>query len=103
MTSPATENQILHTLSGIIVEALRVDPDRIKLDTRIFLDLGAESIDIVDIRFRIEHAFGFKMDQDEMIRSLGEGLSAEQIQEKFTVGSLVDYIRKRLKKQEESS
>jgi len=81
-----------------MVEALRVDPDKIRMETRIILDLGAESIDIVDIRFRIEHAFGFKINQSDMMRSLGEGLSAEQIQEKFTVGSVVDYIRKLLVK-----
>ncbi len=100
MSYPSTENEIFATLSNIIVEALRVDAARIHPETKIFLDLGAESIDIVDIRFRIEHAFGFKINQDEMIRSLGEGLSAEQIQEKFTVGSLANYVKKRLEERE---
>ena len=98
MSCPSNENEIFSKISNIMVEALRVDPDKIRMETRIILDLGAESIDIVDIRFRIEHAFGFKINQSDMMRSLGEGLSAEQIQEKFTVGSVVDYIRKLLVK-----
>lgn len=92
-----TEDQVLKTLSNIIVEALRVDPSTINRDTRIFLDLNAESIDILDIRFRMEQAFGFKINQEEMLRSIGAGLSAQEIQMKFTVGSLADYLMEKLK------
>jgi len=94
-----TEDQVLKTLSNIIVEALRVDPSKITRDTRIFLDLNAESIDILDIRFRMEQAFGFKINQEEMLRSVGAGLSAQEIQMKFTVGSLADYLMEKLRQQ----
>jgi acyl carrier protein len=95
-----TEDQILKILSNIIVEALRVDPTRITKQTRIFLDLNAESIDILDIRFRMEQAFGFKINQEEMLRSIGAGLSAQEIQMKFTVGSLAEYLREKIRQQE---
>jgi acyl carrier protein len=101
MKKRPTDKEILATLSNIIVEALLVDPVKIRMETRIFLDLGAESIDIVDIRFRMEHAYGFKINQDEMIRSLGEDLSRDQIEESLTVRSLVEYIGTRLEQQGE--
>jgi acyl carrier protein len=101
MKKRPTDKEILATLSNIIVEALLVDPVKIRMETRIFLDLGAESIDIVDIRFRMEHAYGFKINQDEMIRSLGEDLSRDQVEESLTVRSLVEYIGTRLEQQGE--
>jgi acyl carrier protein len=88
--------EIFPTLSTIIVEALRIDPAKITMAARLFDDLGAESIDLLDIRFRLEHAFGFKIEQEEIIRNLGEELSAGQIREKLTVGSLTEYISNRL-------
>jgi acyl carrier protein len=94
-----TEDQVLKTLSDIIVEALRVDPSRITKQTRIFLDLNAESIDILDIRFRMEQAFGFKINQEEMLRSISAGLSMQEIQMKFTVGSLAEYLMEKLGQQ----
>lgn len=91
-----TDQQILPTLYNIIVEALRVDPTKINPAARLFDDLGAESIDLLDIRFRVEHAFGFKIEPDDIIHSLGEGLNANQIREQLTVDSIAKYIRRRL-------
>jgi acyl carrier protein len=94
--SHPTNQEILSTLYNIIVEALRVDPAKINPAARLFDDLGAESIDLLDIRFRVEHAFGFKIEPDDIIRSLGERLNANQIREQLTVESVVAYIRQRL-------
>ncbi len=99
MNNHLTDEEIFPTLSTIIVEALRIDSAKITMAARLFDDLGAESIDLLDIRFRIEHAFGFKIEQDEIIHNLGEGLSANQIREKLTVGSLAEYISSRLRQQ----
>lgn len=96
MTNPPTEEQIFAAISTILVEALLVDFAKIKLESKIFDDLGAESIDVLDIRFRMEQAFGCKIDQDKLVRSLGKGLNGREIQEMFTVGSLVKYMRNQL-------
>lgn len=97
------EKEIFDTISTIIVEALRIDSAQIKMDSKLFLDLSAESIDILDIRFRIEEAFGFKINQNHLIESLGDGLNASQIQEIFTVKSLVTYIIDQLKQRNKES
>lgn len=103
MTNLPTDEELFTTLSTILVEALLVESAKITMESKIFDDLGAESIDILDIRFRIEKAFGLKIDQDELFRSLGEGLSTSEIEERLTVRSLVAYIRNRLQQRVKTS
>ncbi|MDH5356546.1 MAG: phosphopantetheine-binding protein [Gammaproteobacteria bacterium] len=90
------KEHILSELQNILVEALRVDPKEITPEARIFSDLGAESIDILDIQFQIERSFGLKLDQNELIENLGEDLSAHEIDEKLTVQWCLGYIERLL-------
>lgn len=92
--------EIESTLRSIIVTALRIEPERVTSDARLFLDLGAESIDIVDIRFNIESAYRLKVSDDEIERSLGDGLSASEIAERLTFGRLCDFVNQRLSEAE---
>jgi acyl carrier protein len=96
MNNQPTEQEIFSTLEGIIAGALRVKRERIVREALLFNDLGAESLDILDIRFQIERAFGFKIDQDAMLRAIGKDVSAQEIKARFNVGSLVHYIQQRL-------
>lgn len=91
------QEQIFAKIKTIIYDAMRVNPENITAEARLFTDLGAESLDILDIRFRIEQMFGFKIGDREIIKQLGEELSAEDIEERFTVASIVDYVEKRIK------
>ncbi|MEM0983466.1 MAG: acyl carrier protein [Planctomycetota bacterium] len=59
-------DEIFEKVQGVIVEALAVDEDEVTMGATIFEDLGAESIDILDISFQLEQAFGFKIQQGEM-------------------------------------
>ncbi len=94
------DDKTFKIIQDIIVKALRIDPSKIEPDARFLIDLGAESIDVLDIRFRIEQAFGFKISDDEVMRHIGEDLTAEEIEEKFTVESLIDYVKERLAEKE---
>ena len=100
MTENYTDDKILTIIQDIIVEALRIDPSKVEPDARFIIDLGAESIDVLDIRFRIEAAFGFKISDGEVMRHIGEDLTAEEIEEKFTVESLIDFVKERLAEKE---
>jgi acyl carrier protein len=93
MVDILTEGEIFARLSVILQDALRIEAVKITPDARVFVDLGAESLDLLDIRFRVDEAFGFKTKEEELIRSLGDGLGAAEIQEKLTVRSLVLYIK----------
>ena len=96
MNPAMSDDDILRTLATVIHDALRVPVDRIIPTARIFDDLGAESIDILDIRFRIEEAFGFKIPEGDIIRSIDPGQPLEQLKDRFTVGVVLDYVRQRL-------
>ena len=89
------KKEIFSKIKEIIYNAMRVNPEKITTNARIFTDLGAESLDVLDIRFRIEQIFGFKIGDREIIKQLGDNLSSKEIEEKFTVGSIVDYVEKR--------
>lgn len=49
-----------------LVDALGVDDDEITEDATLMGDLGAESIDFLDIVFRLEKAFDIKIPREEL-------------------------------------
>ena len=53
-------------MSATLVEALNVDEDEIKPTSTLQGDLGAESIDFLDIVFRLEREFGIKIPRGEL-------------------------------------
>lgn len=59
-------DEIFEKVRDVLVEALAVDEDEVTPEATIFGDLGAESIDMLDIGFQLEQAFGFKIEQGEM-------------------------------------
>jgi acyl carrier protein len=86
-------------LVSIISYALRLSPDKIRPESRLFNDLKAESLDILDVRFSIEQRFGLKIADHEFAEIIGKGLSSTEFLEKFTVGSITDFIENKLKTQ----
>jgi acyl carrier protein len=61
-----TPNEIYTKVSATLVEALNVDEEDIKPDSTLQGDLGAESIDFLDIVFRLEREFGIKIPRGEL-------------------------------------
>ena len=47
-------------VKNIIADSLCVEPSEVSLKSNLMKDLGAESIDFLDIMFRLEKEFGFK-------------------------------------------
>ena len=62
-----SQDEIYKKVQGVLVDALGVDEDEVKPDAVIKDDLGAESIDFLDISFRLEKAFGIKIGKGEMM------------------------------------
>ena len=85
------DKEVLPVLSRIIVDALSVAPERVTREAKIFGDLGAESIDVLDIRFRIEREFGLGMDTDALPAGVGDSPLVE-FQNELTVGMLADFL-----------
>src|SRR5438477_13204311 len=66
MHSMPTQEEIYTKVSATLVEALNVDEDDIKPTSTLQGDLGAESIDFLDIVFRLEREFGIKIPRGEL-------------------------------------
>jgi acyl carrier protein len=62
----ATQEEIYSTVSATLVEALNVDESDVRPDSTLQGDLGAESIDFLDIVFRLEREFGIKIPRGEL-------------------------------------
>jgi acyl carrier protein len=61
-----SQDEIYSKVSATLVEALNVDEEDIKPDATLQGDLGAESIDFLDIVFRLEREFGIKIPRGEL-------------------------------------
>ena len=70
---------VLEKVTAILAEQFDVEEDKVTADTDLQEDLGADSLDVVDLLMSIEDEFGVEVPDDEI----------ENIK---TVGSLVSYI-----------
>jgi acyl carrier protein len=61
-----TQDQIYSAVQEAVVEALGVDEDEVTPDTTLLGDLGAESIDLLDILFRLERKLGVKIQASDL-------------------------------------
>tara|TARA_B100000945_G_scaffold319120_1_gene325592 strand:+ start:164 stop:400 length:237 start_codon:yes stop_codon:yes gene_type:complete len=70
-------------IKEIIIDKLGIEESKINLDAKFIDDLGADSLDTVELIMQFEEEFSIEIPDDD-----AEGLSS--------VGSAVDYITKKL-------
>ena len=61
-----SRDEVFEKVQGVLVDALGVDDDEVTAEATLMGDLGAESIDFLDIVFRLEKAFGMKVPREEL-------------------------------------
>ncbi len=61
-----TKDEIFEKVKTALVDALGVDDDEVVPEATMVGDLGAESIDFLDIVFRLEQAFGIEIPRSEL-------------------------------------
>jgi len=76
-----TEQKVFDEVKKAIVVTLRVDEKEIKPESSLIRDLGAESLDFLDINYRLEQTFGIKMARHFIL---------EHVEETFGEGSAID-------------
>ena len=64
---PMAHDEVFTKVREVLVDALGVDDDEVTPTATLTGDLGAESIDFLDIVFRLEKAFNIKIAQGEML------------------------------------
>ena len=70
-------------LQEIIADVLNVDPNEVTMETTFADDLGADSLDVVDMLMSLEDEFDVEIPDD-------------QIEKIHTVGDLVSYIEENM-------
>jgi acyl carrier protein len=76
-----SEATVLEELKKAIAQTLKLDKDTIQADHSLVKDLGAESLDFLDVDYRLEQTFGIKMARHFVL---------EHIEEMFGEGSAID-------------
>jgi acyl carrier protein len=61
-----SRDEIFQQVQEVLVDALGVDDDEVLAEATLMGDLGAESIDFLDIVFRLEKTFGIKIPREEL-------------------------------------
>ena len=67
-------NEALSKFTDAAVEVLAVDPSKVTLEASFSDDLGADSLDLVELVMALEEAFDIEVAEDELkdIRKVGE-------------------------------
>lgn len=81
-----SRDEIFENVQEVLVDALGVDDDEVTSDATLMGDLGAESIDFLDIVFRLEKAFDIKIAREELFPIESIMNNAEYVQD----GKLTD-------------
>lgn len=81
-----SRDEIYKKVQGVMVDALGVDEDEVTPQAKLSADLGAESIDYLDIVFRLEKAFSIKIPRGELFP---EDLQTMQNDPKFVKDGVV--------------
>ena len=90
-----TKEEVFEKIQAALVDALGVDDDEVTPEATLVGDLGAESIDFLDIVFRLEKAFDIKIPRGELFPE-DVLTNAEYVQDGRVTETGLDELRKRM-------
>ncbi|MEX0657542.1 MAG: phosphopantetheine-binding protein [Egibacteraceae bacterium] len=73
-----TKDKISSEVQTAVAEALALEDDEVTLDATLMDELGAESIDLLDILFRLERSLGVKIQASDLADHLQGGIPDEE-------------------------
>ncbi|MFZ4738549.1 MAG: acyl carrier protein [Bradymonadia bacterium] len=73
-----TRDAIAQKVQAAFVEALGVDEDEVTLEAKVFDDLGAESLDLLEIVFLLERGFDIKIPRGGVKEASQAGIDPSQ-------------------------
>jgi acyl carrier protein len=81
------KNDMKRTLIECVGRSLALETSEIKLNSRLIDDLGADSLDFMDIMFQLEDAFGVKLQKEDLnfLMHIGMELKDAVVDEYLTV------------------
>jgi acyl carrier protein len=90
-----TKEEVVQKVQAALVDALAVDDDEVTPEATMVGDLGAESIDFLDIVFRLEKAFDIEIPRSELFP---EDIltSAEYVEDGIVTPNGLEELKKRM-------
>jgi acyl carrier protein len=85
MSTKIDASSVLDKVQSIIADALYVDKAEVVREASLMKDLGAESIDFLDIVFRLEKEFGIKLPKGDAERRARGNLTDDE----FAINGLI--------------
>lgn len=75
-----TREEIIAKTNAVFAESFEIEPEQLVPDANVFLDLGLDSLDTVDLVVAIQKRFGVQIRDDERVRTIR------------TLGDVYDFI-----------
>ena len=72
---------IFETVRDTLAEQFEIDPSEITMDTNLIDDIGADSLDVVELIMALEDNYGIRISDDDAVNLV-------------TVRKIVDYIER---------
>lgn len=92
-----TSSEVRVSVGKILVESFGVDEAAVTDDAALVRDLGAESIDFLDISFKCQQVFGVdlpaRLIQDRVVDWRGLGVLSKVVQERYEVSVAAEELR----------
>ena len=79
-----TAEEIFKTMQDLIAEQFAIDAEEITMDSSFVDDLGADSVDLVELVMAMEEEFELGMTQEDEVKAIK------------TVGDAVNYVAAKL-------
>jgi acyl carrier protein len=92
---PPTSEEVFEKVRGALVDALGVEDDEVTREATMVGDLGAESIDFLDIVFKLERAFEIEIPRSELFPD-DVLTSAEYVQDGKVTPAGLEELKKRM-------
>ncbi len=96
MSEESLQERVHRAVHTALQGALELEPEEIRGEASIINDLDAESIDLLDIRFRLEKELGLRITQEELAQAFNAAESAEEFRRIFTVDAMCRYLLNRM-------
>jgi acyl carrier protein len=92
----ATSEEVLAKVQETLIDALGVDDDEVTREATLVGDLGAESIDFLDIVFRLEKNFDVKIPRGELFPENLTGADSSFVKDGNVTPEGIEELRSRM-------